>query len=85
MILANDERPRTMHAKAARTDRILLPGIVAALLNRNDERRTTWREARRQHTAQPREREAALEWITATSPDTTERSRSVDRGYGVEL
>ncbi len=77
MILANDERPRTMHAKAARTDGVLL--------NRNDERRTTWREARRQHTAQTREREAARERITATSRDTTERSRSVDRGYRLEL
>ena len=36
MILANDDRPRTMHAEADRTDRELLPPLVAALLDRND-------------------------------------------------
>jgi len=29
MILANDNRPRTLHAEAERTDRELLPAIVA--------------------------------------------------------
>jgi len=31
MILANDDRPHTMHAEAERTDRDLLPEVVAAL------------------------------------------------------
>jgi hypothetical protein len=41
MILANDDRPRTMYAEAERTDRELLPPRVGALLDRNDERRAT--------------------------------------------
>ena len=45
MILANDDRPRTMHAEAERTDRDLLPAIVGALLDRNDQRRPTTRNA----------------------------------------
>jgi hypothetical protein len=39
MILANDERPRTMHAEAEHTDRELLPDIVGRLLDRHDARR----------------------------------------------
>ena len=40
MILANDDRPRTMHAEAERTERDLLPDLVSELLERNDQRRT---------------------------------------------
>ena len=43
MILAHDERPRTMHTQADRTDRALLPPLVAALLDRHDERRAARR------------------------------------------
>ena len=39
MILANDDRPRTMHAEAERTERHLLPEVVADLLERHDDRR----------------------------------------------
>ena len=39
ILTANDERARTMHTVAARTDRTLLPTIVAALLDCNDQRR----------------------------------------------
>ena len=39
MILANDDRPRTMHAEAERTERHLLPEMVSDLLQRHDERR----------------------------------------------
>ena len=88
MILANDDRPRTMHAHAELTvDRHQLPPIVAALLNRNDQRRTSWREAWREHSAAARAREAAVECLLATSRDTSHlsRSRSVDQDYGLEL
>ena len=39
IILANDDRPRTMHNEAERTERELLPEVVADLLQRNDHRR----------------------------------------------
>jgi conjugative relaxase-like TrwC/TraI family protein len=39
MILANDDRPRTMHTEAERTERHLLPELVANLLQRNETRR----------------------------------------------
>jgi hypothetical protein len=47
IVTANDDRAATKHAVAQRTDRQLLPAVVAALLERNDERRAerarTWR------------------------------------------
>ena len=39
MILANDDRPRTMHTEAERTERHLLPEVVADLLERHAHRR----------------------------------------------
>ena len=39
MILANDDRPRTTHAEAERTERDLLPEVVADLLERHAYRR----------------------------------------------
>ena len=82
MILANDDRPRTMHIQAERADRDLLPTLVAALLDRNDERREARRAAWRQHSAQARAREAAYERITATSRDTTEQAAERERSVG---
>ena len=38
-ILHNDDRPRTMHAEAQRTDRALLPGRVADMIQRHEARR----------------------------------------------
>ena len=55
-----------MHAVAERTDRELLPATVAALLDRNDQRRADRAQAWRQHTAQNRAREAAYQRLTAT-------------------
>ena len=87
ILTANDDRPRTMHTVAQRTDRKLLPTVVAALLDRNDQRRADRAQAWRQHTAQTRAREAAYQRLTATSQQaaTRERSRGVDQGYGLEL
>jgi hypothetical protein len=80
-------RPRTMHAEAERIDRELLPPLVGALLDRNDERRATRRAAWRQHRAEARAREAAYERLTEATRDTTERAereRSVG-GDSLEL
>jgi conjugative relaxase-like TrwC/TraI family protein len=45
-ILGNDERPRTMHTEAERTERALLPEVVAEVIQRNAARRrarrTVW-------------------------------------------
>lgn len=88
MIVANDERARTMHALAARTDRALLPTSVAALLDRNDRRRTDRAHARSAHTVQNRAREAAYQRISTSQRAATRgrsRNRNRDQGYGLEL
>jgi conjugative relaxase-like TrwC/TraI family protein len=87
IVTANDDRARTMHTVAARTDREFLPAIVAALLDRNDQRRADRARAWRQHGAQTRAREAAFERITAPRRQSREREcrRRADRGYGLEL
>ena len=54
MILANDDRPHTMHAEAEHTDGELLPEIVGRLLDRHDARRAARRQAWRDHTAAQR-------------------------------
>ena len=87
ILTANDDRAATMHTVAARTDRELLPAAVAALLDRNDQRRAHRAQAWRQHTAQNRARDAAYQRLTATTQRAAQRqrSRSRDRGYGREL
>lgn len=87
MVTANDDRARTMHTVAARIDRKLLPAAVAALLDRNDQRRADRGQAWRQHSAQTRAREAAFKRIAVTRQQGRERERSrrADRGYGLEL
>jgi hypothetical protein len=88
MILAYDDRPRTMHTEAERTDRELLPPLVGALLDRNDERRAARRSAWRQYSGRSRACEAANERLTratrATAERATERERSVG-GDSLEL
>ncbi len=87
ILTANDDRAATMHTVAARTDRELLPAAVAALLDRNDQRRAHRAQAWRQHTAQNRARDAAYQRLTATTQQAAQRQRrrSRDRGYGLEL
>ncbi len=48
-ILANDDRPRTMHAEAERTEPQKLPTAVAGLINRHDERRRARRAVWQDH------------------------------------
>ena len=87
MIVANDDRVRTMHTVAARTDRELLPAAVAASLDRNDQRRIARAHGWRRHTAQARDREAAYQRLTTIRQQAAERhhSRTRDQGYGLEL
>jgi hypothetical protein len=87
MILANDDRARTMHTVAARTDRELLPTIVAALLDRNDKRCADRAQAWCRHSAQTRVREAAYERFTTTRHQAAQRERgcSTNRAYHLEL
>ena len=87
MLTANDDRAATMHTVAARTDRELLPAAVAALLDRNDQRRTDRAQAWRQHTAQNLARDAAYQRLTATTQRAAQRqrSRSRDQGYGLNF
>ncbi|WP_325425697.1 ATP-dependent DNA helicase [Mycobacterium sp.] len=87
MIVANDDRVRTMHTVAARTDRKLLPAAVAASLDRNDQRCAARAQAWRQHEAQTHARETAYQRITATSHQRRdrERNRRAHHGYGLEL
>ena len=84
ILTANDDRARTMHTVAARTDGQLLPTIVAALLDRNDQRRSDRIQAWLRHSAQTRTREAAFKRIAAARQQA-QRQRSRDQGYGLEL
>jgi hypothetical protein len=56
ILTANDDRARTMHAVAARSDRELLPAAVAGLPKRNDQRCADRVQAWRRHSAHPRPR-----------------------------
>jgi hypothetical protein len=85
MNLANDDRPRTMHAEAEHTAREHRHPIVAALLERNEQRRGARQNTWRQHTAAERAWHAAYERIADTAERSAERSRSRDHGYGLEL
>ena len=72
VILQRDERPRTMHAEAGRTDRDQLPPAVVGLLERHDERRVARREA----------------WLGYTAPKRSrhhDRSHSLDHDIGIDL
>jgi hypothetical protein len=82
-ILANDERPRTMHAEAEHTDRQLLPDIVGRLLDRHDARRASRRQTWRDHTATQRAFYKRYERFAADIGRAAERG--MDRGYGLEL
>jgi conjugative relaxase-like TrwC/TraI family protein len=48
-IVANDDRPTTMHAHAEHTPTELLPDIVAEMLERNQQRRSTRRTIWKEH------------------------------------
>jgi hypothetical protein len=89
ILTANDDRARTMHTVAARSDRKLLPSVVAALLDRNDQRCTERAQAWSQRTAQARARDAVYQRLTAATHQTARRqqnrSRGREQGYGLEI
>ena len=83
MILANDDRPHTMHAEAEHTDRELLPEIIGRLLDRHDARRAARRQDWRDQTAAQR---AFYERYQRLAADIGRAAdRGMDRSYGLEL
>lgn len=79
---SNDDRVPTMYAVAARTDRELLPAIVATLLDRDDQRRAGRVQAWRRHKTSP------AKPPTNASPPTDKllsANSSQGQGYGLEL
>jgi hypothetical protein len=77
-ILGNDDRPRTMHAEAGRTKRHLLPGTVADVLARDEQRRAARRAAWREHTATARTRQTAYERMGTVAAHGAERRVDLD-------
>jgi conjugative relaxase-like TrwC/TraI family protein len=81
MILANDDRPLTMHVQAERADRHQLPPIVAHVLARNDQPRAHRREAWRRYSEAERARNGDYQRIISY-----DRSRGLsDDRYGLEF
>ena len=85
IILANDDRAQTMHAKAERTAREHRHSIVAALLERNEQRRRLRQKTWRQHTTAERAWQAAYQRVADTAEQSVEQSRSREHDYGLEL
>jgi len=83
MIMANDERPRTLHAEAQRSDRALLPDIVQRLLDRQDQRFAARREVWRQQATAESAFYDSYKRLAADIGRAAERG--MDRGYGLEL
>jgi len=88
-ILANDDRPRTMHAEASRTQRIQLPRLISELLARDDQRCEQRNDAHHAETAADRARNQA--WARMADRERQQdaeqamnRERSND-GDGLEL
>jgi conjugative relaxase-like TrwC/TraI family protein len=82
-ILGNDDRPRTMHAEAERTERALLPEVVAEVIQRHEQRRRARRTAWQAHV------KAAQAWRTgqermAAAAATRTAGVDLDAG-GLEL
>ena len=80
-IVANDARPRTVHAEAERTERHLLPDVIGQLLERHEQRRAARRAVWREHAARARARETACHRVT----ERTGPEHGVDRDAAVEL
>ncbi|MBJ7336053.1 MAG: AAA family ATPase [Mycolicibacterium sp.] len=72
-ISANDDRPRTLHAEAQQTDRVLLPDLIGRALDRHDERQASRSDAWHRHVEQAKSYRAAYERMTSA----VDRSRTV--------
>jgi ATP-dependent exoDNAse (exonuclease V) alpha subunit len=75
-IIANDDRAHTMHTVAADTDPRLLPDIVAALVDRNERRRTQRARAWRREGGQTRARQAAYQRFATARQQAAAHERS---------
>jgi conjugative relaxase-like TrwC/TraI family protein len=82
-ILGNDERPRTMHAEAERTERALLPEVVAEVIERHEARRRARRTAWQAHVKTAQAWRAGHERMTAAAATRT-AGVDLDAG-GMEL
>ena len=69
MLLANDDRPRTMHAEAERAQQHLVPQMVAELLQRHEERRLGRRTVWQTHHQNTKAWLAAGELMAAATRD----------------
>jgi hypothetical protein len=76
-IVANDDRPRTMHVEAQQTDRELLPDIIRGVLERDDERLIPRGDAWRQ-------RAATARGFRATYTRPTAAAASAGRGRDID-
>ncbi|ADU02001.1 MobF family relaxase [Mycolicibacterium gilvum] len=81
-ILANDDRPRTMHAEAERTERDLLPQPVSDLLIAQEQRRSTRSAVWREHSAAGRAAATAYQRMATVAETVAERDR--DRGRDID-
>ncbi|MBU8814146.1 relaxase domain-containing protein [Mycolicibacterium goodii] len=81
-ILANDDRPRTMHAEAERTERDLLPQPVSDLLIAQEQRRSARSAVWREHSAAGRAAAAAYQRMATVAATVAERDR--DRGRDID-
>jgi conjugative relaxase-like TrwC/TraI family protein len=84
VILATDDRPRTMHTEAGRTPAHQLPPVIADLLARNEQRRAQRREQLRNSDAQSRARARAYDRMATYSAQHARQSRS-SHGDTLEL
>jgi hypothetical protein len=82
VILTRDDRPRTMHNEADRTDRDRLPLIVADALRRNGIRTGVRRAEWQAHQAAARAWRSGYERAAARS---TSRDRTSRKADGIEL
>jgi ATP-dependent exoDNAse (exonuclease V) alpha subunit len=82
-ILGNDERPRTMHAEAERTERALLPEVVAEVIERHEARRRARRTAWQAHVKTAQAWRAGHERMAAAAATRT-AGVDLDAG-GMEL
>jgi len=81
-ILANDDRPRTMHAEAERTERDLLPQPVSDLLVAQEQRRSARGAVWREHSAAGRAAAAAYQRMATVAETVAARDR--DRGRDID-
>jgi hypothetical protein len=81
-ILGNDDRPRTMHAEAERTEPTLLPERVAEVIQRHQARRSARTAAWREHSRTAQAWQAGHERMAAAA---TTRAAGIDLETGFEL